>query len=179
MRDVVLGDRFSRVECPLKSVQYQFAPMFITVVFNPLAPGSGTGRAINLTGVPLCRAQDKISAGASRRNQFAWPLTLIDKFPVIIIIILSNFFHPLALPPGWPPNYRRRLWQTARALFESCPSPDPPQSDGLPASHAHRFSEQPIFIHIFLYFAPDNPPNRSLLRSSIECIFCATHGTTI
>lgn len=61
-RDIVLRDRFSRVECPLKSVQYQFAPMFITVVFNPLAPGSGTGRAINLSGVPLCRAQDKISS---------------------------------------------------------------------------------------------------------------------
>lgn len=39
-----IARRQSRVECPLKSVQYQFAPMFMTVVFNPLAPGSGTGR---------------------------------------------------------------------------------------------------------------------------------------
>lgn len=37
-----------RVECPLKSVQYQFATVFMTVVSNPLAPGSGTGLAINL-----------------------------------------------------------------------------------------------------------------------------------
>lgn len=73
----------SRVECPLKSVQYQFAPMFMTVVFNPLAPGSGTGRHKSpgttpssppFPRDPLCDAPGtRFSAGALRRprNQLA------------------------------------------------------------------------------------------------------------
>lgn len=116
-----------RVECPLKSVQYQFAPVFTTVVFNPLAPGSARLDAINL---PYGRSPAQ--GYAARRTDFArntrrtrvWSGKNQSDDRTRSI----NFPRPCAVPSskGRPPNYRRRLWQTARAAhpLRSRPSID-------------------------------------------------------
>lgn len=148
-------DRFSRVECPLKSVQYQFAPMFMTVVFNPLAPGSGTGRAINLRGVPLCRGtgqdfQPVRPGETSSPDHWPWSINFL------LLLFCWIFFTPSPRPSGWPPNYRRRLWQTARALFESS-YPRPIHPNPATASCCSSIPEQPIFTFFFSFLPPRQP----------------------
>lgn len=105
-----IARRQSRVECPLKSVQYQFAPMFMTVVFNPLAPGSGTGRHKS-PGTNPCpplhspfvrRSRYKIfssrcAARLQPRNQLDSLTTDPDRY------IFSVFFSPSRIP-SYPLN---------------------------------------------------------------------------
>lgn len=133
-----------------------------------MAPGSGTGRAINLSGDPAIvreplraarvagRAQAGTSLPEKKENQFPrcpppHRHTDPDRW-------ISHFYSPVTGRPA-AANYRRRLWQTARvprppatdrrASTTTCTPPPPPVTASYSSPGPSILVGRPIFNLFF------------------------------